>query len=280
MTSTAISPLCAAPCRVLVLGGGDIGSAVAHRLFREGFRVVLSERPRSPHARRGMAFTDALFDGIATLQGVQACCVPDSYAVEACWREAAAIPMVSFPENLLLAEISFDVCVEATMRRHAVPADIRSMAPLAIGLGPGYRPGINCHVAIETQWGSRMGEVLQDQPAAPRSGGPRALAGVTRARFAVSPGAGIWRTTFQLGDKIDAGVPVGMVEDVEIRSPLAGHLRGLTRDGAQVKAGARVVEVDPRSPPQIFGLGERPLAIAAGVMRALQPESARAGASS
>jgi xanthine dehydrogenase accessory factor len=269
MTSTANSVDFAAIRRVLVVGGGDVGSAVAHRLFQAGMKVLISERPKSPHARRGMAFTDALFDGEATLQGVKARCVPDTSGVEACWREGGVLPIVTFPESLLLAEIHFDACVEATMRRHAVVPDIRNMAPLAIGLGPGYCPGVNCHVAIETQWGPGMGEVLWNSPCAQRDGGPRALAGVTRARFAVAPGAGTWRTQRRLGEQIDAGMPVGSIDNAQIHSPISGHLRGLTHDGADVKEGARVVEVDPRIPPQIFGLGERPLAVAEGVMGAL-----------
>jgi xanthine dehydrogenase accessory factor len=262
---------------VLVLGGGDIGSAVAHRLFGLGAQVVLCERPRSAHARRGMAFTDALFEGAALLDGVRARYVADAREMEACWREASCIPMVTLPESLLLAEVHFNACVEATMRRYAEPPDIRHMAPLVIGLGPGYRPGSNCHVVVETQWGSRMGQVLHERAAAPRSGGPRALAGVTRERFAVAPEAGIWRTQARLGQQVHAGDVVGRLGAHEILAPIAGQLRGLTHDDVEVRAGARLVEVDPRQPPQIFGLGERPLAVAAGVVSALGLHDPAAG---
>jgi len=54
-----------------------------------------------------------------------------------------------------------------------------------------------------------------------------------------------------------------------VRAPIAGHLRGLSRDGVQVLSGARLVEVDPRRAPELAGLGERPLAIARGVVEAL-----------
>jgi xanthine dehydrogenase accessory factor len=52
-------------------------------------------------------------------------------------------------------------------------------------------------------------------------------------------------------------------------APIAGHLRGLSRDGVDVGAGQRLAEVDPRSEPQVFGIGERPEAIAQGVVEAL-----------
>ena len=256
--------------KILVIGGGDVGSAIAHRLFQHGVRVLLSERASSPHARRGMAFTDALFEGRSRLAGVEASWQSDIKGVEVCWQQQRVIPVVTLPEHLLTAAIRFDVLVEATMRRNQVPPDLRDAAPLVIGLGPGYAPGRNCHLAIETQWGAHMGEVLRDRPAADRSGGPHALAGVTRERFAISPCAGTWRTRCRLGERVVAGQPVGEIAGQVVPAPIAGHLRGVARDGVEVAAGQRLVEVDPREEPQVFGLGERPWAIAGGVARALE----------
>jgi xanthine dehydrogenase accessory factor len=256
--------------KVLILGGGDVGSAVAHVLFRRGLQVLICERPRSPHARRGMAFTDALFDGSATLEGVQARCLPDMASVAACWDAAREIPIVVLDETLLTAASRFDVLVDATMRRHREPEDRRAMADCVIGLGPGYAPGQNCHVAIESQWGPGMGQVLRDRAAEPRSGGPYALAGVTRERFAIAPCAGTFRTTAALGQAVHSGEIVGQLGAHAISAPIAGHLRGLSRDGVEVLAGQRLLEVDPRTEPQITGLGERPLAIANGVAAALE----------
>jgi xanthine dehydrogenase accessory factor len=256
--------------RILVLGGGDVGSATAHLLFSAGARVLIADRARSPHARRGMAFTDAVFDGVACLEGVVARCVTDVASVHACWRTRDCIPVVTLAENLLTAAIPFDVVVDATMRRERPRTDLRAMAPCVIGLGPGYAPGINCHVAVETQWGDAMGTVLRDRPAAERSGGPRPLDGVTRERFVVAPSSGAWSTTAELGQRVQRGDVLGSLGGVPLVAPIDGHLRGLTRDGLQVTAGQRLLEVDPRQAPEIAGLGERPLAIARGVLAALQ----------
>ena len=257
------------PCRVLILGGGDIASAVAHILHCRNLQVVLADKPGSGHARRGMAFTDAQFEGSAVLDGVEARWVADCAGVEACWREGTAIPLVTMPEHLLMAAFQFDACIEATMRRYQTPPDVRALAPQVVGIGPGYVPGVNCHIAIETQWGSHMGEVLRDREPAPRAGGPRALDGITRERFAVAPSAGLWRTQMKLGQAVASGDVVGHLAGVEIRAPITGRLRGLTRDGVEVAVNARLVEVDPRETPQIFGQGERPLMVARGVANAL-----------
>ena len=106
--------------RVLVLGGGDVGSAVAHRLFNAGLHVLISERPGSAHARRGMAFTDALFDGSARLDGVEARWQADVEGVIACWNTAQHIPIVTLPESELLAQLAFDVLKNTVL----LPVDI------------------------------------------------------------------------------------------------------------------------------------------------------------
>jgi xanthine dehydrogenase accessory factor len=255
--------------RALIIGGGDIGSAVAMALFRQGLRVLVAERAGSPHARRGMAFTDALFDGVAVLEGVTARRLQDIAGLEECWDAGDVIPVTTVPESELMEIIRFDVLVDATMRRKGVPPDRRTLTGVCIGLGPGYVPGHNCHVAIETQWGEFMGRVLRDQPPAERSGGPRPLAGIARERFAIAPRTGLWRTEAALGQAVQAGAEVGRLDGLAVQAPISGHLRGLTRDGVEVTAGQRLLEVDPRTQPQIFGLGERPAAIAAGVAEAL-----------
>jgi xanthine dehydrogenase accessory factor len=72
-----------------------------------------------------------------------------------------------------------------------------------------------------------------------------------------------------VGQPVVAGDIVGRLGERAIHAPITGHLRGLARDGVAVMAGQRIVEVDPRRSPEIAGLGERPRAIAQGVLEAL-----------
>jgi xanthine dehydrogenase accessory factor len=254
---------------VLVLGCGDVGSAVAHRLFSLGVHVVLCDLARPAHARRGMAYTDALYAGSATVEGVTARHVDGVPGILACWREGGAIPVVAMPDRELLEALPVDVVVEATMRRNRVPPDLRALAPLTVGLGPGFAVHVNCHVAIETQWGERMGAVLREGATAPLGGGPKALDGVTRERFVTAPVTGLWRSDAVIGEPVQASQVLGLLGDQPIRAPIDGILRGVTHDGVQVRAGQKIVEVDPRGAPEVFGLGERPVAIARGVAAAL-----------
>ena len=64
---------------VLARGVGDVGSAVAHALFRRGHAVVIHDDAAPTATRRRMAFTDAVFDGQAELAGVRATRVDDPH---------------------------------------------------------------------------------------------------------------------------------------------------------------------------------------------------------
>ena len=251
------------------MGCGDVGSAVAHRLHGSGASVVLCDLVRPAHARRGMAYTNALFEDSARLEGITARLVPDIAAVLACWAGGEDIPVVTIPEEQLLRELRFDVAVEATMRRHRVPADMRGYATTTVGLGPGFVPGVNCHVAVETKWGFAMGDVVRDHATAALAGGPNLLDGVGRERFVPAPVSGRWRSAAVIGQAVKAGDVVGSIGDCIVRAPIGGSLRGISHDDVEVRAGQKLLEVDPRDAPQIHGLGERPLAIARGVLLAL-----------
>ncbi|MCC6176647.1 MAG: hypothetical protein IT305_15165 [Chloroflexi bacterium] len=58
---------------------------------------------------------------------------------------------------------------------------------------------------------------------------------------------------------------------ITLTAPIAGALRGVTRSGVPVAVRTKVIEVDPRGRAgQIWGIGERPGAIAAGVVAAIR----------
>jgi len=80
--------------RVLVRGVGDIGSAVAHRLFLAGHAVVIHDGEQPTTTRRSMAFADAIFDGRTTLDGVEAIRVDDPAAVPVILASKVAVPVV------------------------------------------------------------------------------------------------------------------------------------------------------------------------------------------
>jgi len=255
---------------VLVRGVGDVGSAVAHALFRRGHAVVIHDGPAPPASRRRMAFTDAVFDGQAELAGVRATRVDDPDHLAAAMSHGATIPVLVIPLHRLLPILAPDVIVDARMRKRHHPERQRGWAPLTIGLGPNFTAGDTTDLVVETQWGDSLGAVLARGTTSPLAGEPRAIAGHGRERFVYAPVAGTFATTRAVGDMVMQGDVVARIGAVTLTAPLGGMVRGLTRDGVPVAKGTKVAEIDPRGDEGISGgIGERPGRIAEGVCRAI-----------
>jgi len=254
---------------MLVLGSGDIGSAVSLKLRALGHAVVLHDVPRPAHARRGMAFTDAFFDGSCTLEGMFAKRASDTAGLGKMLACGGALPVSDAPFTDVLSEVVPDVLVDARVHKHDVPEDLRGLAPLTIGLGPGFVAGDNVDIVIETAWGEGLGQVIRSGGARAYSGEPRAIGGHGRDRYVYAPAAGEFRTALAIGERVRKGEVVAHVGQAALVAPLDGILRGITHDGAKVAAGTKVVEVDPRGDPAAaFGVGERPARIASGIVEA------------
>ncbi|MDQ5852309.1 MAG: hypothetical protein M3380_09610, partial [Chloroflexota bacterium] len=125
-------------CWIVVRGSGDVGSAVAHRLFLAGYTVIIHDGPQPTMSRRGMAFTDAIFDRHAVLDGVAAVRSDDLEGLLVMQAEHTCIPVVVTEFHALLGAVDPHILVDARMRKRAQPEVQRGLVPLTIGLGPNY----------------------------------------------------------------------------------------------------------------------------------------------
>jgi xanthine dehydrogenase accessory factor len=114
---------------VVIRGIGDIGSAVAHRLFTAGLSVILHAGQQPTDTRRGLAFTDAVFDGRPTLEGVSALRIDPLSPLPVMLMAHAAIPVVVTDLTALLDVVRPDVLINARMRKRAYPEVQRGLAP-------------------------------------------------------------------------------------------------------------------------------------------------------
>lgn len=256
--------------RVLVRGVGDIGSAIAHRLFREGYGVVIHDDPQPTTTRRGMAFADAVFDGNAVLEDVRAVRADNLERVEGALTAGDVIPVYVRPWGPLLATLGHRVLVDARMRKHRAPDVQRGFADFTIGLGPDLVAGRHADVVIETSWDG-LGSVITAGASLPLGGEPRSIEGHARDRYVYAPFDGVFRTKARIGDAVRQGQDVAEINSMPLAAPLDGVLRGLTRDGVFVIVRTKVIEVDPRgSAAGARGISERPRRIAESVLSAVQ----------
>lgn len=258
-------------CQILVRGSGDVGSAVAHALFRAGYAVVIHDSPLPTATRRKMAFTDAIFTGSAWLEGVEGRRVDDLTLLQDVLAVHEVIPVTVIDLPRLLTALHPDVLIDARMRKHHQPEIQRGLAELSIGLGPNFVAGETTDLAIETSWGDELGRVITQGTTRSLAGEPREIAGHGRDRYVYAPATGMFFTIFDIGDPVKAGQVIAHIDANSLIAPLDGVLRGLTHDAVPVTAGTKVIEVDPRGfTAVVSGIGERPGRIAAGVLQAIE----------
>jgi xanthine dehydrogenase accessory factor len=253
-----------------VRGIGDVGSAIAHRLFHEGYAVVIHDTPLPSTTRRGMAFADAVFDGHVVLEGVHAVRAHDLVRVKEALAVRQAIPVYVRDIGPLLAQVRPEILVDARMRKHEAPDVQLGLAHFTVGLGPNLIAGRHADVVIETSW-DRLGHVITAGASLPLGGEPRELGGHARDRYVYAPVDGVFRTKAQIGDVVRRGQEIAEIGSMALIAPLDGVLRGVTRDGVSVAVRTKVVEVDPRGrEAEVRGIAERPRRIAAGVLSAVR----------
>ncbi|GAB4538543.1 MAG: selenium-dependent molybdenum cofactor biosynthesis protein YqeB [Anaerolineales bacterium] len=254
--------------RILLRGTNDVASAAARRLFCAGYPVFLHETPLPTALRRKMAFTDAVFDGQAVLDGVWARLVTDRPEEEAA---AEYIPVSLADFAALLKALRPQILIDARMRKHAQPETQRGLTPLVIGLGPNFIAGQTVDAAIETGWGDALGAVLWKGATNPLSGEPREVGGHARDRYIYAPLAGLFQTSKEIGAQVHQGEEVARIDSTPLFAPMHGILRGLTHSNVPVAVKTKVVEIDPRlEDAQVAGVAERPARIAEGVLQAVQ----------
>jgi xanthine dehydrogenase accessory factor len=217
-----------------------------------------------------MAFTDALFEGVSTLDRLLAKRLSEISHLSFMLRCHRAIPVAAYDIEAVRLELNLDVIVDARMRKRHTPENQRGLARLCIGLGPNFVAGQNADVAIETSWGERLGAVVEEGPTESLGGEPQELSGHRRERFAYSPVGGEFRSELAIGANVERGQRVGKVGENVIQAPLAGTIRGLTHDGATVDVGTKILEIDANANGAVWhGLGLRPRRIADGVLTAI-----------
>jgi xanthine dehydrogenase accessory factor len=256
---------------VIVRGGNDIASAVAHRLFIAGYPVMILEVAQPATVRRAMAYASAVYEGKITLHDVTAEYAPTPDRARAILDSRAAIPVVTTAEGPVESAIRPNVIVDARYRKKERSTSRTTDAPLVIGLGPGFTAGVEAHLVIETNRGPNLGRIITAGEAEPYTGEPLAIEGHSKERLLYAPQAGIFRTGLEIGSRVTAGQVVGVVDGTPLVARVDGIVRGIVRDGLRVPAGAKLVDIDPRGDPTLLArFSEKAWVIADAVLAAIR----------
>lgn len=252
---------------VVVRGAGEMASGVIHRLYTEGYSVVALEQAEPTCVRRAVCFAEAVHDREVSVEGVTAKLVEPS-GLDFASRQSF-VPLVIDPTALLLKQLNPAVLIDARMLKRESGCSI-DMAPIIIGLGPGFCAGRNCHAVIETNRGPDLGKVIFDGEPEPHTGTPATVQGVNLKRVLRAPTAGEFATALRIGDSVIAGQEVCRVNTASVPAEIGGVVRGLLRDGTAVSSGQKLGDIDPRGDRELcFCISDKAGAIAVGVVEAL-----------
>lgn len=259
---------------VLVRGAGDLATGTILRLHNCGFRVLAVECARPSAIRRRAAFCEAVFDGTATVEGVTARLIDRIEQADAAWN-AGEIPLIVDETASCAAACAPAVLVDAILAKRNL-GTTRDMAPITIGLGPGFTAGGDVDAVVETMRGHRLGRVIYEGAALPNTGVPGSIAGFAAERVIHAPASGAM--TFvrspepvDIGSIVQKGQTIGFVGGVPVTATLDGVLRGLIREGYPVTEGLKIADIDPRAQEvqNCTTVSDKARAIAGGVLEAM-----------
>ncbi len=229
---------------VVLRGGGDLGSGVAHRMWRCGMRVLILEVAHPLVVRRTVSFAQAVIDGHAELEGVTAVRVDTVDEARDAWQQGN-IPIMVDPGMKSLELLKPDALVDATLAKRDTGLR-KDMAPITVALGPGFEAGVHADVVIETNRGHDLGRLIFEGMAEPDTGIPAPVKGHGSERVLRAPCDGVIQHVLDIGAEVEDGDVICTVEGRPVKAAFKGLIRGLIMNGRKVSKGLKIGDVDPR----------------------------------
>ena len=196
--------------------------------------------------------------------------------------EAGEVPLLIDPTGESIALLKPDVVVDAIIAKKNLGTTI-NMAPLVIGVGPGFTAGNDVHLVIESMRGHNLARIITDGMAQPNTGVPGNIAGFTSERVIHAPVAGYIHDVRKIGDIVQKGDEIARIypdkgsfdnelsEYVPVNATITGIIRGLIREGYYFREGFKIADIDPRESEltNCFTISDKARSIAGSVLEAV-----------
>ena len=243
---------------IICRGGGDLATGIVHRLFRAGFPVLVLETDSPAAIRRQVSFSEAVYDGTATVEGVTAERIASANRASVNHvLEEGRVPTLVDPEGSSIPLLKPDIVVDAIIAKKNL-GTAKEMAPLVIGVGPGFTAGEDVDLVVESMRGHNLARIFTTGSALPNTGIPGNIGGFTKERVLHAEADGYMKNIRKIGDSVEKGEEVAriyekMTEDgtfsgsyVSVEASISGIIRGLIREGYHFQKGFKIADIDPR----------------------------------
>lgn len=248
---------------ILVRGAGDIATGTLLRLKRCGFSVAALEVPAPSAIRRTVSFSEAVYDGETTVEGITARLVSALPEEPTDW-----IPVLIDPDGRTIRSARPVAVVDAILAKRNLGTSM-DMAPATVALGPGFFAGRDVHAVVETKRGHTLGRVVWDGPATPNTGVPGVVDGYGIERVIHAPVGGKLHILMDIGSLVEKNDIIALLNDTPVRASIPGLIRGMLREGFAVPAGMKMADIDPRPDTDWHTVSDKAMAVAGGVLEAL-----------
>ena len=240
---------------VVCRGGGDLATGIIHRLVKAGLQVVCLESERPSSIRRQVCFSEAVYDGETSVDGMKAVRVKNMEDILTAWQKRE-VPVLIDPKGEWIKELKPVAVVDAIIAKKNL-GTYKDMAPLTIGVGPGFIAGA----------------------AIANTGIPGKVGGYDKERVIHASGAGYMKNISKIGDQVEKGQIIAEIyedlsmtgERVPVKATLNGILRGLIRTGYHVSKGFKIADIDPRKEEleNCFTISDKARCIAGSVLEVI-----------
>lgn len=266
---------------IIVRGGGDLATGTIAKLYRCGFSVLILEIEHPSAIRRNVAFSEAVYQGKQTVEDITCVLAKNLKEAEEMLEKGMLVLLVD-PEGNCISKLHPLAVVDGILAKKNLGTH-RQMAPITIGLGPGFEAGKDVDAVIETMRGHHLGRVLYQGSAIANTGVPGVIGGYAKERVIHSPGTGIIKNVKKITDVVEQGEVIAWIEPqrkqmddpveerIPVKATIPGLLRGLIREDYPVTKGFKIADIDPRIQEyeNCFTISDKARCIAGGVVEAL-----------
>lgn len=254
---------------VVVRGGGDIATGTIYKLARCGFHVLVLEIEHPSAIRRNVAYSEAVYDGYKEVEGIECVLIHSLNELESVFKHNKIAMMVD-PKGSSIDILKPEIVIDAILAKKNMGTS-RNMAPITIGLGPGFFAGKDVHVVVETMRGHNLGRLIYQGHALPNTGVPGNIKGYSKERVIHSPCAGVCHNVKKITDIVEKGEIIAYIDKTPVYASMSGLLRGLIQDGYNVTSGFKMADIDPRVDEyqNCFTISDKARCIGGGVLEAI-----------
>ena len=258
--------------KILIKGAGDLATGIASRLYGAGHQIMMTDIAVPLTVRRLVAFSRAVYEGEAVVEDMTARLAKNQEEAEEI-MEQGDIPVIVDPKAECIQWFQPDVIVDAILAKRNLGTS-RNMAPLTIGLGPGFFAGEDVDYVVETMRGHDLARIITEGPAIPNTGVPGMVGGVSKERVIHSPGVGRIHNMAHIADIVEKGQILAYVGETPVEASITGVLRGIIKEGYNVPVGMKIADIDPRKEEKknCFTISDKARCIAGSVVEILLSE--------